>query len=159
MNKRHLCGSLHVDHGPVGTLLNWGLIGRLDPLVVADDGGRGQVGGRVDGGLGALDDLGQGGVLTSLGNGGLSRANGQSLLGSEQSSDLLLRVDSQTGVVSPEIASIVRVLGNIVGKGILGDKGLGLATRGDTTELLGIGHTSGDLGVHGEGLADRVPES
>ena len=52
----------------------------------------------------------------------------QSFLGSEQSSDLLLRVDGQTGVVSPEIASIVRVLGNVVGKGILGDKGLGLAT-------------------------------
>lgn len=57
------------------TLINWGLIGRLDPLVVADDGGRGQVGGGVDGGLGALDDLNQGDVLTSLGDSGLSGTN------------------------------------------------------------------------------------
>jgi hypothetical protein len=54
------------------TLINWGLIGRLDPLVVADDGGRGQVSGGVDGGLGALDDLGQGDVLVSLGDSRLS---------------------------------------------------------------------------------------
>lgn len=59
----------------------------------------------------------------------------QSLLGGEQSSDLLLRVDGQAGVVSPEITSIVRVLGNVVGQGILGDEGLGLATVVDIVEM------------------------
>lgn len=53
----------------------------------------------------------------------------QSLLGSDQSSDLLLRVDGKTRVVSPEITSVVRVLCNVVGQGIFGDKGLGLTTK------------------------------
>lgn len=53
----------------------------------------------------------------------------QILLGGDQSSDLLLRVDGKTRVVSPEITSVVRVLCNVVGHGISGDEGLGLTTN------------------------------
>lgn len=53
----------------------------------------------------------------------------QNLLGGDQSSNLLLRIDSKARVVSPEITSVVRVLCNVVGQGILGDKGLGLTTK------------------------------
>jgi len=56
------------------TLVDWGLIWRTDPLVVADNGSRGQVGGGVQGRLGALEDLGQRGVL-NLGNSSLSGAD------------------------------------------------------------------------------------
>lgn len=145
------------------TLVNWGLIWRLDPLVVLDDGGGGQVRGSVQGRLGALDDLSQGSLLASLGDSSLTGANAklrqrgnvfisakrkhpcsadmfpselrflshlrQSLLGGDQSSDLLLRVDGKTRVVSPEITSVVRVLCNIVGQGIFGNEGLGLTTN------------------------------
>lgn len=53
----------------------------------------------------------------------------QNLLGGDQSSNLLLRVNSKTRVVSPEITSVVGVLCNVVSQGILGDKGLGLTTK------------------------------